>query len=228
MVLFLIPAAYGIDDTDQATVMIASIEEKLSNEAFTSIQNASICIRIQDDEIYSFLVEIKDGIAQVPKNQNELCSDPEQYDFIINFKNFNSFKKLKLTTTSLILNRVTSFDLWPSIYLKEGGDLIINDNFIENYCPFIRNNLNFVLIRLYGLSDCITKETTIQTQEQFSVVLQQQTPVEQLVQPTKQLKEEGSSSYTVDNTVSVLVALNVIVAGLLGSVAVIWLVRRKN
>ena len=172
----------------------AEVENLLYSDLFNSIDNAEMCIIIKEDydyKFHSYDINIKEGIKKVSISDERYCDGAKDEDFVLSFRDYSLFleQKQELTLNSFIANNEgIRFYVWPSKFVNKAGKPVVSNEFKEKYCSAVKENLNSISIKLYGLSSCKhiiepVNETVNVNQNNTEIVIQKNNSLSRIVVP---------------------------------------------
>ncbi|MEM4337143.1 MAG: hypothetical protein QXG86_04010 [Candidatus Woesearchaeota archaeon] len=123
-------------------------------------EGAPICIVVEIDNqtTYYFNISRRDNFVSV---EEKYCADPDQDNIIIKFNSYEDLLLLKSNPQKFIKEkRNKGYYIFPSNFVKEGGEVACDYQFQKNYCPPLYYHFNKREIAETTLVCCANYELT--------------------------------------------------------------------
>jgi hypothetical protein len=136
------PTLTGHAVLDAATAK-AKLESALASSAmFSQLQQASVCVVINDPEQPLSLEAVKGSTGWKVSEMKGFCAGEQSEDIIIQFSDYDKFSRIMddpspRNVANAALNR--EFEILPSRYVELGGNVVCDATFKVKYCGALTN-----------------------------------------------------------------------------------------
>lgn len=136
------PSMTGYTVLDAETAK-AKLESALASSAmFSQLQQASVCVVINDPEQPLSLEAVKGSTGWKVSEMREFCAGQSAEDIMIQFSDYDKFSRIMddpspRNVANAALNR--EFEILPSRYVELGGNVICDATFKVKYCGALNN-----------------------------------------------------------------------------------------
>lgn len=151
---------FAVYDQDAAK---AKIEQALSSSAFfNQVNNADLCILIQDGETAHVFNVVKDFTGLTVLSSEGFCKGLYSEDLVIKFNDYDSFTDVfdSFTPANIIAGKAgADYYILESKFVRAGGDVDCVDEFAIKYCDAL-NQISTPEQLIEGDMSCCIPELT--------------------------------------------------------------------
>ncbi len=147
----------GVDMTD-VKLNVASFAAANPMARYAGV-GANMCLLIDfgNENIYSFDIEKTSGTVEVSESPNSIyCDGLDKEDIVIKYTSYDAFLKSVKSPScnTFVKGSGKDFIYFPSKLVKEGGEVICNEEFVEKYCPVVEQCLSNWQLQARGFNCC--------------------------------------------------------------------------